>query len=139
MSHAFDSFIYFSYHRFLHEQSSKLHPQNYILTNAKLKLGLLYGNVKPYLVNELSRTLLGRKRQVCEEVLETLGKVDSGYTSWRTSMLSEVTRVKVILAKKDFKAGSITQVELQNVLASEKMLKCYLAYHQKLFFGSKSD
>ena len=125
--------------RFLHEQSHKIHPQNYILINAKLKLGLIYGNVKPYQMDFLSRTQLERKRQVCEEVLETLGKVDSGYTSWRTSMLSEVTRTKVILAKKDFKAGTMTQLELQNVLASEKMLRCYLAYHQKLFFGSRCD
>ena len=125
--------------RYLYEQSKYLHWQNYILINAKTKLGLLYGNVKPYTVDALSRVMLERKRQVCQDVLDTLSKVDNGYTSWRTSMLSELTRAKVLLAKRDFKAGKIPQSELMNILASEKMLKCYLAYHQKLFFGTRSD
>ena len=49
---------------------------------------------------------------------------------------SEITKTKVALAKQDFKSGRIPQSELQNILASEKMLKCYLAYHQRLFFAT---
>ena len=125
--------------RYLYDQSKHLHWQNYILINAKMKLGLLYGNIKPYTYESLTRSQLERKRQVCQDVLDTMSKVDTGYTSWRTSMLSEITKTKILLAKQDFKAGRIPQSELQNILASEKMLKCYLAYHQRLFFGSRSD
>ena len=125
--------------RYLYDQSKHLHWQNYILINAKMKLGLLYGNIKPYTYENLTRSQLERKRQVCQDVLDTMSKVDTGYTSWRTSMLSEITKTKILLAKQDFKAGRIPQSELQNILASEKMLKCYLAYHQRLFFGSRSD
>jgi len=127
------------YEKYLYDQSKHLHWQNYILINAKMKLGLLYGNIKPYTYENLTRSQLERKSQVCQDVLDTMSKVDTGYTSWRTSMLSEITKTKILLAKQDFKAGRIPQSELQNILASEKMLKCYLAYHQRLFFGSRSD
>ena len=50
--------------RFIYEQSKKLHPNNYILINAKMKLGLLYGNYKPYLLNTMSRPSIDRKIQV---------------------------------------------------------------------------
>ena len=131
--------VVFIFCRYIYEQSKNLHWQNYILINAKMKLGLLYGNVRPYTMDKLNRVMLERKRQVCQDVLDTLSKVDSGYTSWRSSMLSELTRTKILIAKQDFKEKKIPQSELFNILASEKMLKCYLAYHQKLFFGSKSD
>ena len=49
---------------FIYEQSKFLHPNNYILINAKMKLGFLYGNYKPYLLNTMSRPSLDRKIQV---------------------------------------------------------------------------
>ena len=83
--------------RYLYDQSKHLHWQNYILINAKMKLGLLYGNIKPYTYENLTRSQLERKRQVCQDVLDTMSKVDTGYTSWRTSMLSEITKTKILL------------------------------------------
>ena len=44
-----------------------------------------------------------------------------------------------LLARRGFKEGKVSQDELKNIMASEKMLKCYIAYHQKLFFGDRSD
>ena len=55
--------------RFIYEQSKKLHPNNYILINAKMKLGLLYGNYKPYLLNTMSRPSIDRKIQVYQKTI----------------------------------------------------------------------
>ena len=44
-----------------------------------------------------------------------------------------------LLARRAFKEGKLSQDELKNIIASEKMLKCYIAYHQRLFFGDRSD
>ena len=55
--------------RFIYEQSKKLHPNNYILINAKMKLGLLYGNYKPYILNTMSRPSIDRKIQVYQKTI----------------------------------------------------------------------
>ena len=54
--------FYFS--RFIYEQSKYLHPNNYILINAKMKLGLLYGNYGKYKLLTMSRPNIDRKIQV---------------------------------------------------------------------------
>ncbi len=69
------------------------------------------------------------------DVLETMGKLEYGYTSWRGKMLHELTRVKVFLAKRDFKSGKIAKGQLQNTLAEEQMLQAYIGFHHAAYFG----
>ena len=44
-----------------------------------------------------------------------------------------------LIARRGFKDGTISQVDMKNIIASEKMLKCYIAYHQRLFFGERTE
>ena len=74
--------------------------------------------------------------QCCQEVLNTLSLVDSGYTAWRGKMLHELTRTKVHVAKMDFSQGKINKKALQQVFAEEKMLQVYFGYYQSIFFPS---
>merc|ERR1712080_24110 len=78
------------YERWLWIYSKLLHPHHYLLIDVKQKLGSLYGNFSPYLLLDLSRPLLDRKMQVCQDVLDVVSKVDPGYTKLRGKMMGEV-------------------------------------------------
>ena len=61
---ALDNVNHINFFRFIYEQSKYLHPNNYILINAKMKLGLLYGNYGKYKLLTMSRPNIDRKIQV---------------------------------------------------------------------------
>ena len=50
--------------------------------------------------------------QVCQDVLDTLSRVDRGYTKWRGKMMSEVIRTTLVLAKEDYRRdGNVRRLE----------------------------
>jgi hypothetical protein len=50
----------------------------------------------------LSRPEKERKIQLCISVLETLGKVDPGYTKWRGTLLQELIHPLMLISKVSF-------------------------------------
>ena len=61
------------------------------------------------------------------------------YVCTRTDITKRNLLFPGLVARRGFKEGKISQNELKNIIASEKMLQCYIGYHQKLFFGDRSD
>ena len=53
------------FERILFKYSQRLHPQNYILIDIKMKLAQIYGNYAPYKLADLSKPFMERKIQVC--------------------------------------------------------------------------
>lgn len=126
------------FERVLHVLGRQLHPNNYLLLDVKQKLGSVYGNVKPYLLELMPRPLKERKIQVCQDVLDTLSKVDRGYTVWRGKMMSEVTRTRLDLAKEDYR-GNGDREKLEKALMQKRFLMMYLAYYQSVLFGKNTS
>ena len=59
-----------------------LHPNHYILVDIMHNLVHMYASK-----DELTRPEKERKIQLCQSVIETLGRVDPGYTKWRGTIL----------------------------------------------------
>ena len=69
----------------LYHFSNLLHPNHYILIDIMHNLVHLYAAKKV-----LTRPEKERKIQLCVIVLETLVKIDPGYTKWRGTLLQEM-------------------------------------------------
>ena len=87
------------YVQVLHQFSSLLHPHHYQIIEIKEKLAQILGNFAPYSLLSMPRHLKERKRQLCQDVLDVIGKVDPGFTKTRGIMLSEMNKVNLLLAK----------------------------------------
>lgn len=83
----------------LHQFSSLLHPHHYQIIEIKEKLAQILGNFAPYSLVGMPRHLKERKRQLCQDVLDVIGRVDPGFTKTRGIMLSEMNKVNLLIAK----------------------------------------
>ncbi len=89
-----------------------LHPNHYIL------IDLMHNLVHLYAAKDaLSRPEKERKIQLCRIVLDTLGKVDPGFTKWRGTLLQELIHPLMMISKEDHNAGRIPEREFQRRLA----------------------
>lgn len=59
-----------------------LHPNHYILVDIMHNLVHMYASKEV-----LTRPEKERKIQLCQSVIETLGRVDPGFTKWRGTIL----------------------------------------------------
>ena len=127
--------------RILHEYSTRLHPQHYILVDVKMKLAQILGNYAPYQLTTLSRPLKERKIQLCQEVLEVISIVDPGFTKQRGIMLSELNKAKLALAKQNLSVpenlnNPMFKKLFENACREKQFLCMYLAHYQNMFHGS---
>jgi len=83
---------------FLEETKSLLHPGNFQVVITKRLLSQLYGQTDAAL-NSLSSTLLARKAKLCTELLQTVAKVDSGFSQFRGLTTWELYRATKALNK----------------------------------------
>ncbi len=124
--------------RILHDFSSRVHPNHKLMIDVQSRLATAYGSgeegVGPRL-EQMTRPMLQRKMQVCNQVLDVMSKVDPGYTTWRGQILWELTRTKVFSAKRDVAAGIAGEKELKKALRDEKFLGIYIAYHQSVLLS----
>jgi len=67
---------------FLEETKTLLHPGNFQVVITKRLLSQLYGQTDAALAS-LSSSLLARKATLCKELLQTVAKVDSGFSQFR--------------------------------------------------------
>lgn len=89
--------------KFLQKYDQILHPQNYVMTTMKMKLGCLYGNCDKYTLASMSRTMMMRKLQVCQEALIPLNILDQGDlggNKWKGRLKKEVLKVNYFLQEK---------------------------------------
>jgi hypothetical protein len=123
--------------RVLDALSTVLHTNHALLLEVKQRLGLLYGNVKPWLWAELGRAAKERKVQVCGEVVNCLACLEGGYSMARTGMLAELTHARVLLAREDFAGGRVTRKVLGDTVIQAKFLMMHMAYQNRILMGKQ--
>jgi len=85
---------------FLNSTKTLLHPGNYMVVITKRLLCQLYGQTDAALAS-LSATELKRKITLCNDVLDTVGKVDSGFSQFRGTTTWELFRAtKAMIASR---------------------------------------
>jgi len=82
-----------------------LHPNHYLVVELCHSLVFAYAALRP----NLSRPQQERVVQICSHILSVLGKVDSGFTQWRGTMLSELVSSLLAISKADVKSGTLSQ------------------------------
>lgn len=124
------------YERVLHQFSTMLHPHHYQVIEIKEKLAQILGNFAPYTLHSMPRHLKERKRQLCQDVLDVIARVDPGFTKTRGLMLSEMNKVNLILAKEDLSKSMddiVYKKQWERACLEKQFLHMYLAYYQNLF------
>ena len=58
-----------------------LHPHHMFLTNIKYRLAGFYGRLPGYEMQEMDVVALARKKQICEEALKVLNRIDRGISA----------------------------------------------------------
>lgn len=71
----------------------KLHPNNVMLMQLKIRLIHFYGNVPGFRIDELPAHLLQRKAELCSELLEVLRVLSPGYSRLRGVFLFPYRRI----------------------------------------------
>ena len=64
-------------------EGSILHPNHMLLTNIKYNLATMYGRLPGYEMQEMDIIKLSRKKQLCEEALAALNRIDQGLSPRR--------------------------------------------------------
>ena len=76
---------------------------NYVMTNLKMKLGCLYGNLPPSSVlAKMSPEELQRKLDYCKQGLDIINILDEGNlgeNTWKLRLEKEIMRTKLVLLK----------------------------------------
>lgn len=91
--------------------SQLLHPNHFILVDLMHNLVHLYAARKI-----LTRPEKERKIQLCTMVLETLVKIDPGFTKWRGTLLQELIHTVMLVSKEDHTKRRITTKEFHKRL-----------------------
>ena len=65
-----------------------------------------------------------------------LSYADTGYSSLRGKLLSELIKTKVFMAQRDFMKGKITKDQLDAQLTQQRAKQNYLTFHQNLFLNA---
>ena len=68
-------------------EGSILHSNHMLLTNLKYSLSGFYGRLPGYEMQEMNATALSRKKEICEETLQVLNKIDPGISPRRGMFL----------------------------------------------------
>ncbi|XP_059082418.1 SET domain-containing protein SmydA-8-like isoform X1 [Tigriopus californicus] len=88
-----------------------LHPNNYIIIDIMHNLIHLYAGKE-----SLTRPEKERKIQLCHIVLDILGRVDPGFTTWRGTLLQEMIHTLMVISKEDHNAARISEKEFHRRL-----------------------
>ena len=76
---------------------SLLHPHHYIILELSHSLIFAYNGK-----TRLTRPEMDRKIQLCHLVLDTLGRVDPGFTEWRGKLLNELSNTLLLISRSDY-------------------------------------
>ncbi|KAJ9579509.1 hypothetical protein L9F63_004828 [Diploptera punctata] len=106
-----------SLENFLGKYKDALHPNNWHVLEVKYALSQMYGNMKGYLLSELSDALVERKINLCTELLEIADVLDPGASRLRGLLLYDLQAAMVVQAKRDLENEKITKSAAQDILA----------------------
>lgn len=104
--------------------SSKLHQKNLLIVRLKYNLIGLYGRERGYTTQEMSEKQWTRKRDLCEEILETLKVLEPGMTVRKARLMYELHLPLVMLAQERMARGEDKKVlkkEFQRGLVTLKL------------------
>jgi len=98
-----------------------LHPHHTLCMLTKRNIVSLYSQES---LKSLTREDFIRIKELCEESLEVLGKVDAGFPLWRAETLKDLSTARMNLARTDFEAGLISRPDfLAQVKQSMKLVE----------------
>jgi len=101
--------------------SEFLHPHHHLMMITKRNIISLYSQVN---LKSLVKKDFLRIKELCEESIEVLGKIDPGYPLWKAETLKDLSTSMMNLARTDFEAGEISRPEfLSQVKISMKMVE----------------
>lgn len=108
----------------LRKYRSVFHPKHSCLISLKHSLSQLYGRVEGYNLGELPDILLERKMELCRQILEVLDVINPGESRMRGMMLYELHAPLLLLAKNEFKCGTLPAEKLkERMMEPMKLLK----------------
>jgi hypothetical protein len=94
---------------FLVSQKSKLHPSHFLNIQAKLKLMFAF-------TNAVTEKDLARKVEICKDILDMLDTLKLGYVEVRGLALYDLCVPSLVLLKKNFDAGILSQDQFKEGL-----------------------
>ena len=101
--------------------SSFLVPSHHLMMLVKRQIVSLYSQRQ---LNSLSKQDFLRIKELCEDSISVLGKVDPGYPIWKAETLKDLSTALMNLARTQFELGEITRPEfLMAVKNSMKMVE----------------
>jgi len=101
--------------------SQFLHPHHYLMMITKRNIISLYSQAT---LKSVTKKDFLRIKELCEESIEVLGKVDPGYPLWKAETLKDLSTSMMNLARITFEAGEISRPEfLSQVKKSMKMVE----------------
>jgi len=108
--------------KFLEEELLPLlHPHHTLCMLAKRNIISLYSQRS---LKSVTREDFVRIKELCEESIEVLGRVDPGYPLWKAETLKDLSTALMNLARTDFESGAISRPEfLAQVKKSMKMVE----------------
>jgi len=137
--------------RFLSQHQGKtVHANHMSLLNLKYSLCGFYGRVGGYTMNEMTEEMLRRKKQLCEETLAVLNKIDAGPSPRKGIIMYEVHMPLILLAKMRLdREGSVVRDEVKkqfqrgilNLKMGLEMLKNQPedTFEHNVFLGAKES
>lgn len=134
---------------FLDKYQKTLDPHNMLMIRVKYSLCGLYGRAKGYEMQELTPKALSRKKELCEEVLEVLNKVDTGFSPRKGMVMYELHLPLIMLTQLRLQQGLLDQTEakkqfqlgLVNLKLSVEHLKHEPegTFEKKVYYGAKES
>jgi len=86
----------------MYSSHTLLHPQHYLVIELMHSLAITYSAKE-----RLTRPEQERKVQLCHQVLQVLGTVDPGFTTWRGKLLHEMATTLLIISRADHTTGFV--------------------------------
>ena len=108
------------------------------MIDVKLHLAVLYGNLRSCSLPSLSHPQMERKLQSIRDVLDTLAKVETGYSSQQGKMLQEKLKIEFLKAQKDFQQKKISGKEFEDIFRTHKREHERLRILHSAFSSEKS-
>jgi len=118
--------------KFIKKSLTKLDPRNLLIVRLKYNLIGLYGREPGFNSEEMTEATWMRKKQLCEEILETLKVLEPGLTARKARLMYELHLPLIMLAqvnlnkkgdkaavKKEFQKGLVTLKVALKVFESE--------------------
>ena len=101
--------------------SEYLHPSHHLMIIVKRNIISLYSQRS---LTTLNKEDFERIKELCEDSIEVLGKVDPGYPLWKAETLKDLSTATMNLARTKFESGEISRPEfLMLVKRSMKMVE----------------